>query len=115
MRAGIEAVPKGHIEAARSLGMTNSQTLRIIVLPQALRIMVPPLTNELVLLLKDTSLLAVLGATPESRELLKYANDSVGMTFNGTPLIVAGVIYLLITIPLTRLVAQLEKKNRAIR
>ncbi|MCB0964441.1 MAG: amino acid ABC transporter permease, partial [Acidimicrobiales bacterium] len=61
IRAGIEAVPKGQVEAARSLGLTHGQTMRRIVIPQAFRIIIPPLTNELVLLLKDTSLLAILG------------------------------------------------------
>lgn len=112
IRAGIEAVPAGQVEAARSLGMSNSQTLRNIVVPQAFRIVIPPLTNEMVLLLKDTALLAVLGTTITSRELTKFARDASGETFNGTPLVVAGALYLVITIPLTRLVARLENKNR---
>src|SRR5699024_9934549 len=61
IRAGIEAVPKGQSEAARSLGMNARWTMASIVMPQALRIVVPPLTNELVILLKDTSLLFVVG------------------------------------------------------
>lgn len=115
IRAGIEAVPKGQVEAARSLGMTHGQTLRHIVVPQAFRIIIPPLTNELVLLLKDTSLLAILGVTLEQREITKFARDAAQTNFNGTPLIVAGILYLLITVPLTRLVAVLERKNRASR
>jgi polar amino acid transport system permease protein len=112
IRAGIEAVPPGQVEAARSLGMSNGQTLRTIVIPQAFRIVIPPLTNEMVLLLKDTALLAVLGTTITSRELTKFARDASGQNFNGTPLVVAGALYLVITIPLTRLVARLENKNR---
>lgn len=115
IRAGIEAVPKGQIEAARSLGMTHAQTLRLVVVPQAFKIVIPPLTNELVLLLKDTSLLAVLGVTAEQREITKFARDAANQGFNATPLIVAGLAYLVITIPLTRLVAVLEKRNKAMR
>jgi len=113
IRAGIEGVPKGQVEAARSLGMSKSQTLRIIVIPQAFRLVIPPLTNEIVLLLKDTSLLAGLGATSSSVELTKFGRDAFNQSFNGTPLIVAGVMYLMITIPLTRFVAVLEKRNQA--
>jgi polar amino acid transport system permease protein len=115
IRAGIEAVPKGQVEAARSLGMSHTQTLRLIVVPQAFKIVIPPLTNELVLLLKDTSLLAVLGVTLEQKEITKFARDAANDGFNATPLIVAGMAYLVITIPLTRLVAILEKRNKAMR
>ncbi|MGN6693252.1 MAG: amino acid ABC transporter permease [Aquihabitans sp.] len=115
IRSGIEAVPKGQVEAARSLGMTHAKTLRKVVIPQAFRIIIPPLTNELVLLLKDTSLLAILGVTITQKELTKFAQSDSSRTFNGTPLVVAGAIYLVITIPLTRLVSQLEKRNRATR
>jgi polar amino acid transport system permease protein len=111
IRAGIQAVPRGQVEAARSLGMTHSQTLRSVVIPQAFRIVIPPLTNELVLLLKDTSLLAVLGTTITTKELTQFGKDAGTRGFNGTPLVVAGVMYLLITIPLTRLVAVLERRN----
>ena len=111
IRAGIEAVPRGQMEAARSLGMTHSRAMASIVIPQAFRIIIPPLTNELVLLIKDTSLVFVLGFTIESKELFKFGRDVMGSTFNGTPLIVIAVIYLVITLPMTRLVAQLEKRS----
>ena len=115
IRAGIEGVPKGQIEAARSLGMTHGQTLRIVVIPQAFRIVIPPLTNELVLLLKDTALLASLGTTAASVELTKFGKDAFNKDFNGTPFVVAAVMYLLITIPLTQVVAWLERRNKAMR
>lgn len=114
VRAGIEAVPKGQVEAARSLGMSHTQTLRSIVVPQAFRVVIPPLTNELVLLLKDTALLSVLGTTILSKELTKFGKDGAG-DVNGTPLVVAGLIYLAITIPLTQLVSLLEKRNQVTR
>jgi polar amino acid transport system permease protein len=112
IRAGIEAVPKGQIEAARSLGMSSFWAMISVVLPQAFRIVIPPLTNELVLLIKDTSLLAFAGATVASRELLGYARVELFNYGNPTPLIVAGAVYAAITIPLTQLVQVLERRNR---
>jgi polar amino acid transport system permease protein len=111
LRAGIEAVPRGQVEAARSLGMTHTQTLRWIVIPQAFRVVIPPLTNELVLLLKDTALLSVLGTTITSKELTQFGRSNA-QDFNGTSLVVAGAVYLAITIPLTRLVAVLERRDK---
>ena len=112
IRAGIEAVPKGQMEAARSLGMGYAQSMASIIIPQAFRIILPALTNELVILLKDTSLLFVLGTTGATIELTKYARDSVGDTFNGTPLVAAALVYLAITLPLTRAAAYLERKGK---
>ena len=109
MRAGIEAVPLGQSEAARSLGMSGGQAMGVIILPQAFRIIIPPLTNELVLLLKDTSLLFVIGTTPLSKELTKFARDFMTSTQNATPLTVAAILYLVITLPLTFVVRRLER------
>ena len=111
IRAGIEAVPKGQMEAARSLGMSRGRAMVSIVIPQGFRIIIPPLTNELVLLIKDTSLLFVLGTTPATKELTKFGRDVLASRANATPLIVVGAVYLLITIPLTQLVAVLERRN----
>lgn len=110
IRAGIQAVPRGQLEAARSLGMPPLTAMTNIVLPQAFRIIIPPLTNELVLLIKDTSLLFVVGTTPATKELTKFARDFMTTTRNATPLTVVAIVYLIITLPMTRLVAQLEKK-----
>jgi len=115
LRAGVEGVPRGQLEAARSLGMSQAQTLRTIVVPQAFRLVIPPLTNEVVLLLKDTALLSTLGTTPASVELTKFGLDQFQKDFNGTPLIAAGVMYLIITIPMTRLVAVLERRMKVSR
>lgn len=115
IRAGIQGVPKGQVEAARSLGMTPNQTLRIVVIPQAFRLVIPPLTNEMVLLLKDTALLSALGTTTLTVELTKFGRDAFSTDFNGTPFIVAGLIYLMLTIPLTYLVGRLEKRNQLTR
>ncbi len=115
LRAGIQAVPKGQSEAARSLGMTPGRTTASIVLPQAFRIVIPPLTNEFVLLIKDTSLLALIGVAFADRELTTFARDAVVSTTNSTPLIAAAVMYLVITLPLTQLVAALERRQQRAR
>lgn len=111
IRAGIQAVPKGQVEAARSLGMSRSWTMVSIVIPQAFRIIIPPLTNELVLLIKDTSLLFVIGTTPISVELTKFGRDAMSNSFNATPLTVIALAYLIVTLPLTQLVAALERRQ----
>ena len=115
IRAGIEAVPKGQMEAARSLGMSQRRAMVSIVIPQAFRIIIPPLTNELVLLLKDTALLAALGTTAATEELTKFARDGVSSSANSTPLVVAGALYLVLTIPLTQAAAYLERRGRRAR
>jgi len=115
LRAGIQAVPKGQTEAARSLGMSAGRTTLSIVLPQAFRIVIPPLTNEFVLLIKDTSLLFVLGVLATERELTAFSRDAQSATANSSPLVAAAAMYLIITLPLTRVVAWLEKKQQRAR
>lgn len=115
IRAGIEAVPRGQIEAARSLGMSHTWAMTSIVIPQAFRIVIPPLTNELIALIKDTSLLFVLGTTIDTIEITKFARDAVSQTFNITPLVAAASVYLAITVPLTRIVGLLETRARKAR
>ncbi|MBS1906331.1 MAG: amino acid ABC transporter permease [Actinobacteria bacterium] len=110
IRAGIQAVPKGQIEASRSLGMSAGKTTFFIVLPQGFRIIIPPLTNEFVLLLKDTSLLFVAGATPLTYELTTYARNGLSTYANATPIVMAAILYLIVTIPLTRFTAWLERR-----
>lgn len=111
-RAGIQAVPKGQMEAARSLGFSPARAMISIVVPQAFRIILPPLTNELVLLFKDSSLVLLLGVTLEERELSKFGRDLASQTANSTPILVAGLCYLLVTIPLGFVVRRLESKAR---
>ncbi|MFJ6081735.1 amino acid ABC transporter permease [Streptomyces sp. NPDC092369] len=110
IRAGIQAVPKGQLEAARSLGFSPARAMISIVIPQAFRIILPPLTNELVLLFKDSSLVLFLGVTLEERELSKYGRDLASQTANSTPILVAGLCYLLVTIPLGFVVRRMEAK-----
>jgi polar amino acid transport system permease protein len=110
IRAGLQAVPKGQTEAARSLGMSPLKTTFWIVVPQGFRIIIPPLTNEFVLLLKDTSLLFAAGTLPWSKELTNFAKDATTQYNNATPLIMAAILYLIVTIPLTRFTAYLERR-----
>ncbi len=115
IRAGIQAVPKGQVEAARSLGMRPTWTMVSVVLPQAFRIVIPPLTNELVVLIKDTSLLFIAGMALNQRELTTFARDAVSTSANSTPLVVAALMYLIVTLPLTRLVAYMERRTQRAR
>lgn len=111
IRAGLQAVPRGQVEAARSLGMSQLQATFSVVVPQAFRIVIPPLANELILLLKDTALLSILGATISGKELLKFGRDNAQTSFNYTSVIVVGLIYVAITIPLTQVVVRLERRQ----
>jgi len=110
IRAGIQAVPKGQLEAARSLGMSHGRAMRSVVIPQAFRIILPPLTNELILLTKDSSLVYILGLSIDQYELTKWGREGMNSTANLTPMIVIGMCYLLITVPLSIVVRRLEAK-----
>lgn len=108
IRAGIQAVPKGQLEAARTLGMSHPRAMVSIVIPQAFRIIIPPLTNEVILLTKDSSLAYVLGVTASNVEITKLSNDVLNLKTNATPLVVAALMYLAITLPLSQLVRRME-------
>ncbi|MFF8958306.1 amino acid ABC transporter permease [Streptomyces sp. NPDC014894] len=111
IRAGIQAVPKGQLEAARSLGFSHARAMVSVIIPQAFRIVIPPLTNELVLLFKDSSLVLFLGVTLEERELTKFGRDLASQSANSTPILVAGLCYLLVTVPLSLVVRRLEARS----
>jgi polar amino acid transport system permease protein len=110
-RAGIQAVPKGQMEAARSLGMSHGRAMISIVIPQAFRIILPPLTNELIMLTKDSSLVYLLGLLPEQRELAKFGRDALNTYVSMTPVLAVGLAYLIITVPLGYLVRRLEAQQ----
>ena len=115
IRAGIQAVPRGQSEAARSLGMSATGSMVSVVIPQAFRIIIQPLTNEVILLTKDSSLVAILGVTAGTKELTKFGRDALNQFVSPTPLVVAGLCYLLITVPLSLLVRRLEARNKKAR
>jgi len=113
IRAGIQAVPKGQVEAARTLGMPGGMATRRIVLPQAFRIITPPLTNDLISLVKDSSLVYVLGLAVNDVELFKYGRNLTNQQANLTPLLITGLCYLIITVPLGILVRRMESRGNA--
>lgn len=96
-RAGIQAVPKGQYEAARTLGMSYPQTMRRIILPQVIRIVLPPVSNETINLVKDTSLVYILAMN----DLLRVARTIVQREFDMTPFLFAAIFYLAMTFVLT--------------
>ena len=109
-RAGIEAVSGGQMEAARSLGMSHGRAMISVVIPQAFRIILPPLTNELILLTKDSSLVYILGLSLGGYELTKYGREGMNSAANLTPIVVIGLCYLLITLPLSIVVRRMESR-----
>jgi polar amino acid transport system permease protein len=107
-RAGIEAVPTSQFEAAKALGLRFWPTLWRVVLPQAVKVIIPPQTGNLVSIIKDTSLASVV-AMPD---LLKQATDAQALTASPTPLVLAALVYLAILWPMVRLVDHLQSKAR---
>jgi len=110
-RAGIEAVPSGQFEAARAIGLHWWPMMRLVVLPQAVRIVVPPMTGNCINVVKDTALASVV-AMPD---LLKQATQAQALAANPTPLIGAALVYIALLLPLVRLVARLERRFAAAR
>ena len=106
-RSGILSIHPSQRAAARSIGLTQGQAMRFVILPQALRRVVPPLLNDLVALIKDTGLVSILGVT----DAIRAAQIQTSKTFNYTPYIMAALLFLLITIPLTRLTDRSLKKS----
>ena len=99
-RAGIEAVPGGQMEAARSLGMSHGQAMRRVIVPQAVRKVIPPLLNDFIALMKDTSLVSVIGLI----EVVQVGRDIQSETLNSSALMLGAILFLVVTIPLARLV-----------
>lgn len=104
--AGITTINKGQWEASRSTGMTNGQTLRYVILPQAFKICIPPLTNRAIAITKNTALGTAIGMP----ELLNEAQTAQSFSGNATPLILAAIAYLIIFMPVMALASKLEKR-----
>ena len=110
VRSGLAAVPRGQMEAALALGMTPARAMRYIVLPQAIRTMLPPMTNFAIVLLKDTSIVFAVGVL----EVMALARQLVTETLTSAPIyLMAGAMYLCVTIPMARLAARLERQRQA--
>lgn len=108
-RAGMHSVPNGQILAARSLGLTHATTMRRVILPQAVRTVIPPLLNDFISMQKDTALVSVLGAVEATRAAQIYASTE----FNYSGYVLAAVLFLVMTIPLTRFTDRLIERDRA--
>lgn len=106
IRAGIDSVDSGQTEAGRSLGLNSGQTMRLIILPQAVKNISPSLFNELIALLKETSVAGMIAV----RDLTKVSDSIRGITFNSMPLFIAAVIYLIMVIFLTKVQKIIEKR-----
>jgi glutamine transport system permease protein len=106
-RAGIQSIDKGQMEAARSLGMTHVQAMRHIILPQAVKRMIPPLGNEFIVLIKESSLAALIAAP----ELMYWGRAMQGQYFRvWEPYVTAAIIYLVLTLSLSFLLSRLERR-----
>ena len=109
-RAGIQSIDKGQMEAGRSLGLNWSQTMRFIIIPQAFKRIIPPLGNEFIAMLKDSSLVSVIGF----EELTRQGQLVIASTYGAMEIWTAvALIYLIMTMPITRLVAYLEKRFKS--
>ena len=112
-RAGIQSIERGQMEAARSLGMTYPQAMRYAIVPQAVRRVIPPLLNEFVVLIKDTSLIVVLGLVESQYELFTTARTGYSEFANATFFVAAAIGYLAVTLPLIRAVNIVEHRLRS--
>ncbi len=107
MRSGIQAVDKGQMEAARSLGMSKKTAMKLIIIPQAVKIILPAFGNEFVTLIKETSVLSFVGVV----EVMRRGNLWNAATFETFPAYIGvAIIYLILTIPLSKLINRFEKK-----
>jgi len=109
IRSGIMSIHPSQRAAARSLGLTSGQTMGFVVLPQAIKRVIPPLLNDFVSLLKDTGLVSILGVT----DAVRAAQINASRTFNYTPYVVSAILFLLITIPLTRYIDRVIRRSTA--
>jgi His/Glu/Gln/Arg/opine family amino acid ABC transporter permease subunit len=112
-RAGIQSIERGQMEAARSLGMSYTQAMRYAIVPQAVRRVIPPLMNEFVILIKDTALIIAVGLTVDEYDLLTTARDGYSRTGNATFFVAAAIGYLVVTLPLIRVVTWVENRYRS--
>jgi polar amino acid transport system permease protein len=107
-RAGIEAVPKGQMEAARSLGMSHGQAMRNVIVPQAVPKVIAPMLNEFISLMKDTTLVGVIALN----EVALVGRDIQGKAFNSSALTLGALMFLVIILPLARVVDRLIKREQ---
>jgi len=107
-RAGLEAVPYGQMEAARSLGMSHVKAMRYVIVPQAVRKVIPPMLNDFIALMKDTSLVGVIALV----EVVKAGREVQADTFNSSALTLGALMFIVVTVPLARLVDRLIARQQ---
>jgi polar amino acid transport system permease protein len=107
-RAGLDAVPYGQMEAARSLGMSHARAMRHVIVPQAIRKVIPPMLNDFIALMKDTSLVGVIALV----EVVKAGREVQAETFNSSALTLGAIMFIIVTIPLARLVDRLIARQQ---
>ena len=107
-RAGLDAVPQGQMEAARSLGMSHARAMRHVVVPQAIRKVIPPMLNDFIALMKDTSLVGVIALV----EVVRAGREIQAETFNSSALTLGALLFIIVTIPLARLVDRLIARQQ---
>jgi His/Glu/Gln/Arg/opine family amino acid ABC transporter permease subunit len=112
-RAGIQSIERGQLDAARGLGLSRFQAMRAVILPQAVLRVIPPLMNDFVILIKDTSLVLFLGLTVGERELMSVGQEGYADTFNATFFVFTALGYLAICLPLIAAVNRVEKRLRS--
>jgi polar amino acid transport system permease protein len=111
-RSGIESVEKGQMEASRALGFSYSSSMQLVVIPQGVRRVLPALVNQLITLIKESSLVYLLGLLASQREVFRIGNDAAATSGNLSPLVAAAFLYLLLTVPLTHLVNYIDRRLR---
>jgi polar amino acid transport system permease protein len=111
-RAGIQSVEASQLEATRALGFSHRQAMRLVVIPQGVRRVLPAWVNQLIALIKDSSLVYFLGLVASQRELFRIGQDYAANTGNASALLLAGLLYLAITVPLTHLVNAVDRRLR---
>ncbi|MEY9777686.1 amino acid ABC transporter permease [Arthrobacter sp. MW3 TE3886] len=111
-RSGIQSVEKGQLEASRALGFSYNSSMRLVVIPQGIRRVLPALVNQFITLIKDSSLIYLLGLLASQREIFRIGNDAAANTGNLSPLMAAAFMYLILTVPLTHLVNYIDNRLR---
>jgi len=111
-RSGIQSVDKGQLEASRALGFGYGPSMRMIVVPQGIRRVLPALMNQFIALIKESSLVFTLGLMSRERELFQIGQDFAANNGNQSPLVAAAIFYLALTIPLTHLVNYIDNRLR---
>ena len=107
-RAGLDAVPYGQMEAARSLGMSHARAMRHVIIPQAIRKVIPPMLNDFIALMKDTSLVGVIALV----EVVKAGREIQAETFNSSALTLGALMFIIVTVPLARVVDRLIARQQ---